>query len=111
MPKGNGWPRLGVAVSALRPCEERAQACHEPIALQAVGLSLIAMATDEYKDRFIPSFDTISKAAAGLPPADTWRTDKYHVPLGERLIEFRRIKMKTKTGRSHRWVYEGKILV
>jgi hypothetical protein len=70
------------------------------------------MADKEKKERYIPSLKTIKQAAESLPPALTWRADTFSVPLrDERLIEFRKIKFKTKDGKADRWIYEGKVMV
>lgn len=66
----------------------------------------------EKKERYIPSIRTLKKAAESLPPAQTWRADTVQVPVHEdRLIEFKKVRFKTKEGRSDRWVYEGKLIV
>jgi hypothetical protein len=70
------------------------------------------MAEKARKERYIPSLHTIQQAADSLPPAQGWRADSYSVPVNdERLIEFRRIKFKTRDGKTERWVYDGKVLV
>ncbi|MEY3000527.1 MAG: hypothetical protein RL648_741 [Verrucomicrobiota bacterium] len=64
------------------------------------------------KERYIPSIRTLKKAAESLPPAQTWRADTVQVPVNEtRLIEFKKIRFKTKEGKTDRWVYEGKLIV
>jgi hypothetical protein len=69
------------------------------------------MPSDTGKQRFIPTSQTVLQAAESLPPADSWRAEHYHVPVGERLIEFRKVKMKSRNGNTHHWVYDGKMLV
>jgi hypothetical protein len=63
--------------------------------------------------RYIPSIDTIVRASQELPLADQWRSDTYHVSLNDdRLLEFKRVKMKGKLGRTTAtWVYDGKVRV
>lgn len=63
--------------------------------------------------RYIPSIDTILRASEELPLAEQWRSDTYHVSVNDdRLIEFKRVKMKGKLGRTTAsWVYDGKIRV
>jgi hypothetical protein len=64
------------------------------------------------KERYIPSIRTLKKAAESLPPAQTWRSETVHVPVhDDRLVEFKKVRFKTKEGRSERWVYEGKVIV
>lgn len=66
----------------------------------------------EKKERYIPSMRTLKLAAESLPPAQTWRADTVQVPVHEdRLIEFKKIRFKTKEGKTARWVYEGKLIV
>ncbi len=62
--------------------------------------------------RYIPSLRTVRHAAESLPPADTWRAETFSVPLkDERLIEFRKVKIKSKQGTQLAWIYEGKVRV
>lgn len=63
--------------------------------------------------RYIPSLETLVRATQELPLAESWRSDTYHVPVtGERLLEFKRIKIKGKGGRAaESWIYEGKVRV
>ena len=64
------------------------------------------------KERYIPSLQTVQQAAESLPPAQGWRADTFSVPVNdERLIEFRRIKFKTRDRKAERWVYDGKVLI
>jgi len=63
--------------------------------------------------KFIPSIDVVLKAAESLPPADQWRSNTHHIAVNdERLLEFRRVKVKGKLGRTiYRWIYDGKCFV
>lgn len=66
----------------------------------------------EKKERYIPSIRTVRKAAESLPDADSWRSETYHVPVkDERLIEFRKVKFKSREGKQVSWMYEGKVIV
>ena len=66
----------------------------------------------EKKERTIPSLRTVKKAAESLPSAETWRSETIQVPVSDdRLIEFRRIKLKAKGCKGDRWVYDGKVIV
>lgn len=66
----------------------------------------------EKKDRYVPSLKTVKAAAESLPEAMHFRGDVYHVPVkGERLIEFKKVRFKTREGRHDRWIYEGKLIV
>jgi len=62
--------------------------------------------------RFIPSAETVIKAAEELPDAAIWKSETYQVKIDStRAIDFRRIKFKDSSGRGYRWIYDGKILV
>lgn len=66
----------------------------------------------EKKERTIPSLRTVRKAAESLPPIDTWRAETIQVPVkDDRLIEFRKIKLKAKGRTGERWIYDGKVIV
>lgn len=66
----------------------------------------------EREQRYVPSLERIEEAAAQLPDADKHHGETHVVQLDNgRSIEFRRIKFKDTSGRSHRWIYEGKVLV
>lgn len=66
----------------------------------------------EKKNRFIPSMRMIREAAESLPEPAQWRADTYQVPMGEeRLIEFRKVRIKTREGKRERWIYDGKLFV
>lgn len=70
------------------------------------------MSENSENSRYIPSAEMVMKASESLPPAETFRGEKYHATLNEdRLIEFKRLKLKGKKGRIYRWVYDGKIIV
>lgn len=67
-------------------------------------------------DRFLPSLSQINEAAKELPDPELWPEKEYSVPISgnSKLYEltFRRIPFRDKEGnKTHRWIYEGKMLV
>lgn len=64
------------------------------------------------RQRYIPSMASVKEAAAALPPVETWRAGTFSVPLeNNKTIEFRKIPFKSNGRKTHRWVYDGKIMV
>ena len=62
------------------------------------------------EQRYIPSVDSLREAMSQLPMASTWRGDAYELTLSNgRKLTFRRIKMKDRQGKGHRWVFDGKV--
>ncbi|MCC5807629.1 MAG: hypothetical protein JJU00_14995 [Opitutales bacterium] len=63
-------------------------------------------------EKFIPSKESVIRAAAELPDADKIKTETHEVALDKkRNITFRRIKMKDSSGKGYRWIYDGKMVV
>ncbi len=68
------------------------------------------------KERFLPHLKQIRAAAQELPDAELWPSAEYIVELkGEHsshLLTFRRTSYLSKTrGKTHKWLYEGKMWV
>ena len=64
------------------------------------------------KQRYIPSMNSLKRAAESLPPAETWLADTFPVPLGNgKTIEFRKIPFKANGRKTHRWIYDGKVMI
>jgi hypothetical protein len=63
-------------------------------------------------EKFIPSKESVIRAAAELPEADKTKTETHEVALDKkRSLTFRRIKMKDSGGKGYRWIYDGKMVV
>lgn len=65
--------------------------------------------------RFLPSLKQIHEASKSLPDPVEWPDDLYVVTIKAKEktvgIEFKRIKFTVSGERSHRWIYEGKVLI
>ncbi len=62
--------------------------------------------------KYIPSKDSVLRAAAELPDAEKSKTETHEVALDKkRNITFRRIKMKDANGKGYRWIFDGKMVV
>jgi len=82
------------------------------LAVDKDGRQLFLSNMAEKKNRYIPSMRTVREAAQSLPEPKNWRAETYQVPMGEeRLIEFRKVPIKTKEGKKDRWIYDGKLFV
>lgn len=67
-------------------------------------------------DRFLPSLSQIRAASSELPDPEIWPDNEYSVPVesSKRVYEivFNRIKFASRSsGRTYRWVYDGKVLI
>lgn len=77
-----------------------------------VGKETLSSFMADKKNRYVPSMSTLEKAAESLPDANHFRGETYQVPLESgRLIEFRKIRFKTREGKNARWIYDGKVIV
>lgn len=65
--------------------------------------------------RYLPTLTQVRDASRKLPDPNKWSNAVYVVPLGHSSdapkLEFRRIKLSNSSEKSHRWVFEGKILI
>lgn len=63
-------------------------------------------------EKFIPSKETVMRAAGELPEADKAKDDTHEIAIDKkRSVSFRRIKMKDSSGKGYRWIYDGKMVV
>ena len=67
-------------------------------------------------DRFLPSIGQLRIASQELPDPEIWPEEEYSVPIeGSKKVHqiiFNRIKFASRSsGRTFRWVYNGKVLI